>query len=103
MDPSTRPIPAKTEEEELETSEGPLYRVIIHNDPVTPMDFVIHILVAIFFVPDPNAAHIMYTAHINGSAYVQTLPKPEAGRRIGRATFSARLKGYPLEFSMEPE
>jgi ATP-dependent Clp protease adapter protein ClpS len=67
------------------------------------MDFVTHILITVFFIPHLNAAYIMYTAHLNGSAYVQTLPKPEAGKRIGQAHFSARLKGYPLEFSMEPE
>jgi ATP-dependent Clp protease adaptor protein ClpS len=103
MDPRTRPIPERIEKEEPGTDEGPLYRVIVHNDDVTPMDFVIHILVTVFFVPDPNAALIMYSAHLNGSAYVQSLPKPEAGRRIGQAHFSARLKGYPLTFSMEPE
>jgi ATP-dependent Clp protease adaptor protein ClpS len=101
MEPGTKPIPEKTEKEESQTTEGPLYRVIIHNDDVTPMDFVIHILVAVFFIPNPNAMHIMYTAHLNGSSYVQTLPRPEAQRRVGRAHFAARLKGYPLQFSLE--
>ena len=81
----------------------PLYRVIVHNDDVTPMDFVTHILVTVFFVPPENAWTIMYTAHINGSAYVQTLPRAEARRRINKAHFAARMKGYPLKFSMERE
>ena len=67
------------------------------------MDFVIHVLMTIFLVPSPNAEHIMLTAHLNGRAYVQTLPAPEARRRINRATFVARLKQLPLHFSMEPE
>jgi ATP-dependent Clp protease adaptor protein ClpS len=103
MEPHSQPAPEKIEKEEEQTDEGPLYRVIIHNDDITPMDFVIDILISIFELPAANASHIMYTAHLNGNAYVQTLPKPEAQRRINQAHFAARLKGYPLQFTMEPE
>jgi ATP-dependent Clp protease adaptor protein ClpS len=103
MDSHSQPTPEKIAKEEDQTDEGPLYRVIIHNDDVTPMDFVIDILISIFMLPSANAAYIMYTAHRNGNAYVQTLPKPEAQRRINKAHFAARLKGYPLQFTMEPE
>ena len=85
------------------TTEGPLYRVIIHNDELTPMDFVIHILLSIFHLAGVHALHVMYTAHHHGSAYVQTLPKTEAENRVGLAHFSARMNGYPLEFSLELE
>ena len=95
--PKIQPVPVE------ETQLEPLYRVIIHNDDVTPMDFVIHILERIFTVARPAAIQIMYTAHYNGSAYVQTLPKSEAQARIGRAQFASGLEGYPLRFSMEPE
>ena len=103
MDSHSRAVPEKTEKEQEQTEEGPLYRVIIHNDDVTPMNFVIDILISIFLLPAANAAYVMYTAHINGNAYVQTLPKPEAQRRINKAHFAARLIRYPLEFTIEPE
>lgn len=93
----------KTAEQKSDTSEGPLYRVIIHNDDVTPMDFVMHILVSIFYLDGLHALQVMYTAHYQGSAYVQTLPKPEAQKRINLAHTSARLHGYPLRFTMQPE
>lgn len=83
--------------------EEPLYRVLIHNDDVTPMDFVVTILEKIFQVNRPNAMSIMLIAHYTGMAYVQTLPKSEAQKRIGKAQFAAGLEGYPLKFSMEPE
>jgi ATP-dependent Clp protease adaptor protein ClpS len=92
-----------TLEQQRLATEGPLYQVIIHNDNVTPMDFVLHILISVFFLAGPHALQIMYTAHFHGSAYVQTLPKPEAQKRVGLAHFSARLSGYPLEFSILPE
>ena len=86
-----------------ETELEPLYRVIIHNDDVTPMDFVVNILDIIFHIPNPAATHIMYTAHIHGTAHVQTLPKTEAEKRIQQAHAAGQITGYPLHFSMEPE
>jgi ATP-dependent Clp protease adaptor protein ClpS len=91
------------EEQEEQTELEPLYRVIIHNDDVTPMDFVVHILKTCFYLSNPKAAEIMMTAHFSGMAYVQTLPKSEAEKRINKAHFAAGLEGYPLHFSMESE
>jgi ATP-dependent Clp protease adaptor protein ClpS len=103
MMPKSRPTPEVVASEEEKTGEAPLYRVIIHNDDITPMDFVLHILFTVFAIPNPAATHIMYTAHLHGSAYVQTLPKPEARKRINQAHFIASIRGYPLKFTMEPE
>lgn len=89
--------------EETKTELEPLYRVIIHNDDVTPMDFVVNMLTSIFMLSQPDAMDLMLTAHYNGTAYVQTLPKTEAEKRINKAHFAAGLEGYPLHFSMEPE
>jgi len=89
--------------EETETELGPLYKVIIHNDPVTPMDFVVHVLKNYFYLSNNKAADIMFTAHIYNTAYVQTLAKSEAEKRINKAHFEANNAGYPLHFSMEPE
>lgn len=91
------------EEQEEETELEPLYRVIIHNDDVTPMDFVVHVLKMFFYLSNRKAAEIMLTAHVYGTAYVQTLPKSEAESRINKAHFAAGLEGYPLHFSLEPE
>lgn len=103
MEFRAHPIPEKIEKEEQQTGQEPPFRIIVHNDDVTPMDFVIHILTTIFLIPNTNAMNIMFTAHLNGAAYVQTLPRTEAKRRINKAHFAARLKGFPLEFTMEPE
>lgn len=92
-----------TEDQEEETELEPLYRVLIHNDNVTPMDFVVHVLKTIFYLAHPKAYEVMLIAHITGLAYVQTLPKSEAEKRINKAHFAAGLEGYPLHFSMEPE
>ena len=89
--------------EETETELEPLYRVTIHNDDVTRMDFVVQILKAIFYLANDRSAQIMFTAHYYGTAYVQTLAKSEAEKRINKAHFEANNAGYPLRITMEPE
>lgn len=89
--------------EETETELEPFYRVIIHNDNVTPMDFVVHVLKNHFYLSNNKAADIMFAAHVYGTAYVQTLAKSEAEKRINKAHADANNAGYPLKFTMEPE
>jgi len=88
---------------ETEAELEPLYRVIIHNDSVTPMDYVVHVLKNHFYLSNNKAADIMFTAHVYGTAYVQTLVKSEAEKRINKAHADAGNAGYPLRFTMEPE
>lgn len=89
--------------EETETELEPLYRIIIHNDPVTPMDFVVDVLKNIFYLANNKAADIMFTAHMYGTAYVQTLARSQAQKRVDKAHAEAHNAGYPLKFTVEPE
>ncbi len=89
--------------ENTETEIESLYRILVHNDNITPMDFVIRVLTTIFFLATPNAMDIMLKAHITGTAYVQTVSKSEAEKRITKAHSLADMEGLPLQFSMEPE
>ncbi len=103
MNPQTQTPPKIAPVPETDEALEPLVRVIIHNDDVTPMDFVVNVLERIFFIDRPTAISIMYTAHYSGMAYVQTLPRAEAQKRIARAHFAAGMEGYPLHFSLEDE
>ncbi len=86
-----------------QTAEEPPYRIIIHNDDVTPMDFVVYVLMQIFFLSSAEAVDVMYAAHYSGAAYVQTCARSEAEKRVARAHFAAGLEGYPLHFTVEKE
>ncbi len=88
---------------EAEVTIEPPVRVFVHNDDVTPYDFVIVALQRFFDLTPLAAEHVTYMAHVSGAAYVTTLPKSEAEKRVGRAHFAASLEGYPLTFTIEPE
>lgn len=83
--------------------EEPLYRILMHNDDVTPFDYVIRMLKRIFMLSQELAEHIAETAHDEGVAIVMIRPRPEAEKLIGIARTHARADGYPLTFSMEPD
>ncbi len=81
----------------------PPYRVLVHNDDVTPMDFVVQVLQSVFELLFERAEAMMLTAHHRGVAYVATYSKEEALSRVQRAHNAARMEGYPLKFTLEPE
>ncbi len=91
--PETRP----------ETRRVPMYRVLIHNDDVTPMDFVVDILVKIFSLGGWRAARVMWEAHRTGVAHVATEPLERAEFHVDQARSLSRGRGWPLTFSIEPE
>ncbi len=86
-----------------ETEIDPPCRVIVHNDDVTPMDFVVEVLVGVFDLASSSATAVMLEAHRNGRAHVITLGREEAKHRVGQAHQIARAAGYPLSFTIEPE
>jgi ATP-dependent Clp protease adaptor protein ClpS len=88
---------------EAQTEIEPPYRVLIHNDDVTPFDYVIAVLRVVFLLSGRDALAVTTRAHLMGIAYVVTLPYEEAKYRVGRAHGMARAAGFPLTFSLEPE
>lgn len=79
------------------------YRVMIENDDITPMDFVVEILRKHFGLGQIRAMAIMLTAHNEGQALVGVYPFEEARERVYAAHSDARLAGYPLSFYLEPD
>ncbi len=91
------------EDTELEESLEPMGKVIVHNDSVTPYDFVIVALVRFFKHDAYQAELITWTAHNSGTALVAVLPLSDARKKVGQAHFAASLEGYPLTFTIDQE
>jgi ATP-dependent Clp protease adaptor protein ClpS len=88
---------------ESKTRLAPLYRVLLHNDDVTPMDFVVRVLQEVFKLGFFQAGRIMLEAHRTGLAHVVTEPLEAAEFHVDQARSLARPRGYPLSLSIEPE
>lgn len=80
-----------------------LYKVLLHNDDYTPMDFVVFVLVAVFHRSDPDAAQIMLSVHRKGIGLAGVYPFAAAETKVAKVTQLARADGHPLKCTMEPE
>lgn len=76
----------------------PRYRVLLHNDDVNSMDFVVHALLrTVQHLSVDEAIKIMLEAHLQGKALVVVCPKETA------EFYRAGLESYGLTSTIEPE
>jgi ATP-dependent Clp protease adaptor protein ClpS len=87
----------------VKTERPRLYKVILLNDDYTPREFVVTVLKAEFRMGEEQARRVMLTAHRRGACVVAVFTKDVAETKATRATDAARKKGYPLQFTTEPE
>jgi ATP-dependent Clp protease adaptor protein ClpS len=81
----------------------PKYKVIIHNDDKTTMEFVVKILAQFFNKDYLQAVKLMMEVHERGHGLAGVYPKEQAEFRIDQATSLARGRGFPLTLTMEKE
>ena len=81
--------------------QPPMYHVIMHNDDVTTMDFVVMLLMQIFRKSETDAETIMLKIHNEGSAIVGTYYKDIALSKARVATELARDNNFPLQITTE--
>ena len=79
------------------------YKVIIHNDDFTTMDFVVKVLKEVFFLSEENAQALMLQVHHSNKAVVGVYSYDVAMTKAAQATAMARQEGFPLRISCEPE
>ncbi|PJI10156.1 MULTISPECIES: ATP-dependent Clp protease adaptor ClpS [Clostridium] len=77
-----------------------MYKVILHNDDYTTMEFVIEILINIFNKVPANAVKITFDVHKNGSGIAGIYPYDIAATKINEVKESAYENGYPLKLTM---
>jgi ATP-dependent Clp protease adaptor protein ClpS len=79
------------------------YKVIVYNDDVTPIDFVIVMLCTIFKHSVDSATEITLKIHNQGSALAGIYSHEIAEQKTLDATSMAKENGYPLSIKMEAE
>ena len=96
----------KTDGEVLErtrpgTKRPQLFKVVLHNDDYTTMEFVIEVLEAIFNKSPAEAFRIMMHVHTRGHGICGAYSYEVAETKVGLVHDRAREQGYPLRASME--
>lgn len=79
------------------------FKVTIVNDDFTTMDFVVEVLIKVFFFSSEKAYDTMMRVHRIGRSVVGVYSYDVALSKVNKATDMARENGFPLRFEVDPE
>lgn len=88
-------------EHKVKGKEPRLYRVLVHNDHYTTMDFVIEMLMRIFDKSEADAVKIMLDTHHRGYGICGIYTLDLAVTKVSQVHRIARMRGFPLKCSYE--
>jgi ATP-dependent Clp protease adaptor protein ClpS len=99
MLPQSAELPVAEAEEK--TEEPPLFKVLLHNDDYTTMDFVVHVLQSVFNLPEDQAIQIMLNVHVKGIGVAGVYTYEVAEMKVAKTTAMAREYEFPLLCTIE--
>jgi ATP-dependent Clp protease adaptor protein ClpS len=88
-------------ESEVEVKKPSLYRVILHNDDYTTMEFVVDILRNIFLKSEEEAINLMLMIHNQGRAICGVYTHEIAQTKAEQVIKLARQNSFPLLATIE--
>jgi ATP-dependent Clp protease adaptor protein ClpS len=100
---STDTIIEKDTVTDRDLKEPPKYKALVLNDNVTPMEFVIVMLMKIFKHTEDTAYDLTMNIHTNGSAVAGIYSHEVAEQKVADAVDLARANEFPLKLKVEAE
>lgn len=90
-------------ERKIKLEKPKLYKVLLHNDDFTTMDFVVFVLNYVFKRDEQESIAIMLKVHNEGVGIAGTYPYEIATEKCNKAINLARAREYPLLCTVEEE
>ena len=88
-------------ESEEKTEEPSLFKVLLHNDDYTTMEFVVWVLQSVFNMPEDQAFRVMLNVHVQGIGIAGVYTYEVAEMKVEKTTALAREQEFPLLCTME--
>lgn len=85
----------------VDIAEPPMYKVLLHNDDYTSMEFVVSILMEVFQKTIMEATRVMLNVHEQGIGVAGVYTREICETKIDKVHSLARQKEFPLRCSME--
>ena len=89
------------QEDKPRLKRPPLYKVVMHNDDYTPMEFVVEILEKFFGMDRERATYVMLTVHTKGKAICGVYSRDVAETKAAQVNQYARQNEHPLLCEIE--
>ncbi len=89
------------QKEKINLATPKKYKVIVHNDDATPMEFVIELLVNTFQHTRESAEKITLSIHVEGSGIAGVYFYEIAEQKVAEGILASRSLGYPLVLEIE--
>jgi ATP-dependent Clp protease adaptor protein ClpS len=102
MLPSAELDEAPVAESEEKTEEPSLFKVLLHNDDYTTMEFVVWVLESVFNMPEDQAIQVMLNVHLRGVGVAGIYTFEVAEMKVEKTISLAREQEFPLLATMEP-
>ena len=77
------------------------YKVVLHNDDFTPMEFVVDVIQRFFGKSREQATQIMLKVHTEGAGVCGVYPRDIAETKVNQVLDYAREHQHPLQCTME--
>ncbi len=90
-------------ENETRLEKPPLYKVVLHNDDFTTMEFVVFVLQTVFMRSDTEAFSVMLKVHNKGIGIAGVYSYEIANMKAEKAMNLAQAQEYPLLCTVEEE
>jgi ATP-dependent Clp protease adaptor protein ClpS len=101
LPPESRYDEAPVAESEEKVEEPPLFKVLLHNDDYTTMEFVVYVLESVFNMPQDQAIQVMLNVHVKGVGIAGVFTYEVAEMKMTKTTALAREHEFPLLCTME--
>jgi ATP-dependent Clp protease adaptor protein ClpS len=102
MLPSAELDEAPVAESEEKTQEPSLFKVLLHNDDYTTMEFVVWVLESVFNMPEEQAIQVMLNVHLQGIGVAGIYTFEVAEMKVEKTIALAREQEFPLLATLEP-
>jgi ATP-dependent Clp protease adaptor protein ClpS len=83
--------------------EPSMYKVLLHNDDYTTMEFVVEILILVFNKSPEDAVRIMLNVHHKGIGICGVYTYEVSETKVNAVRALGRQYGFPLKCTMEKE
>lgn len=84
-----------------DVKEPEMYRVVLHNDDYTTMEFVVEVLMKVFHKSLVDATKIMLDVHRKGEGHVGVYTYDVASTKVSQVHQLAREREFPLRCTIE--